>query len=229
MDYFTTQTLTFLSQLRKNNSHEWFRAHKDKYENFVREPALRLIANLEPALKEASLHFVASPKKVGGSLFRVMKDTRFEHTDGPYKPWIGMRFYHERAREVHSPGYYVHLEKGNSYMGGGVWRPDSKDLRKIREFILSNPQSWLRARKAVSGQYNMGGAASVRPPRGYDASVLTDPLVQSDLLWKDFVWDVSIPDKVVTDAVALQHTLESNFKDLAPVMDYLCAALDLDY
>lgn len=229
MDYFTNQSLQYLAQLRKNNSHEWFRAHKEKYERLVREPALKLIASLEPALKEASLHFIASPKKVGGSLFRVMKDTRFEHAEGPYKPWIGMRFYHERAREVHSPGYYVHLEKGNSYMGGGVWRPDSKDLRKIRDFIISNPQAWLNARKNVSEKYNMGGEILTRPPRGYDTSNLTDPLIEKDLLWKDFIWEVALPDDIVTHGAALQQRLENNFKDLAPAIDYLCAALDLDF
>ena len=114
-------------------------------------------------------------------------------------------------------------------MGGGVWRPDSKDLRKIRDFIVSNPQSWLNARKTVGKKYSMGGESLVRPPRGYDTSTLTDPLVEKDLLWKDFVWEIALPDEVVTDGAALQHMLENNFKDLAPAMDYLCAALDLDF
>lgn len=230
MDYFTKDTLGYLKRLREHNTHEWFRAHKHDYENLVRNPALDLIANLQPALTKVSPHFVASPKKVGGSLFRVMKDTRFEHPAGPYKAWIGLRFFHQKARQVHSPGYYVHIQPGHSYLGGGIWRPDSKELRKIRDFMVDNPQSWEKARKEIAAHgYDMAGEALSRLPRGYEAGTFTDPLVEHDLLWKDFIWEKTLPTATVVNPVALQHAIAQSFADLAPGMDYLCAALDLEF
>ena len=202
---------------------------KDEYEQFVREPALQLIANVQPALLKVSGNYVASAKKVGGSLFRVMKDTRFEHAEGPYKPWIGLRFYHVRSKNVHAPGFYAHLQPGGSFVGGGVWRPDSKQLHTIRSFITDNPASWKNIRKTTALSHSMVGEALKKAPRGLPETLSSDPLIQNDLRWKDFIWEKSISDDELLNGSVLQSIIEKSFKDLSPAMDYLCAALDLDF
>ena len=71
------EALKFLKQLRTNNNREWFLANKPRYEHDLREPLLRFIEAFEPRLLKISPHFVANPSKVGGSLFRIHRDTRF--------------------------------------------------------------------------------------------------------------------------------------------------------
>lgn len=93
--YFSPKTFEFLSQLQRHNNADWFHAHKESYENLIRQPALRLIEDLQPKLTKVSPHMTARASKQGGSLFRVLRDTRRKHPGGPYKPWIGLRFYHE--------------------------------------------------------------------------------------------------------------------------------------
>ena len=44
--YFTKQTFPFLSALAANNTREWFEAHQQDYENFVRAPALDFISDM---------------------------------------------------------------------------------------------------------------------------------------------------------------------------------------
>ena len=82
---FSKKTFGFLRDLEKNNNREWFEANKHRYEEFVREPALAYIEAMAPHLKKISPHFVASPKKVGGSLMRVYLS--LIHISEPTRPY----------------------------------------------------------------------------------------------------------------------------------------------
>jgi uncharacterized protein (TIGR02453 family) len=103
--YFTKQTFTFLSNLADNNTREWFEEHKQDYENFVREPALDFISDMGNEMPAISKHFLAVPKKVGGSLMRVQRNLRFSRDKTPYKTNIGIQFRHEVGKDIHAPGY----------------------------------------------------------------------------------------------------------------------------
>ena len=75
--YFTPKLFKFLHDLVENNDRDWFKAHQADYERYVREPALDFINDFAAPLKSISEHFVADTRKVGGSLFRIQRDTRF--------------------------------------------------------------------------------------------------------------------------------------------------------
>jgi uncharacterized protein (TIGR02453 family) len=76
---------------------------------------------------------------------RVYRDTRFSKNKLPYKTNIGIQFRHELAKDVHSPGYYVHIAPDDVFIGAGMWRPDPDSLRNIRERIAAKPAEWQRA------------------------------------------------------------------------------------
>ncbi len=109
---FPKGTIPFLKMLVKNNSREWFHENKANYELVIREPALDFIKAMAPELEKISPHFRALPKKVGGSLMRVYRDTRFAKDKTPYKTNIGIQFRHELGKDVHAPGFYLHIEEG---------------------------------------------------------------------------------------------------------------------
>lgn len=125
--YFTPASLNFLKELAANNHREWFNAHKKTYETALRDPYLQLIADLAAPLATISPHFVADPRPVGGSLFRLYRDTRFAKDKTPYKTWAGAKFFHERSRELSGdvPVFYLHVEPGSSFVGGGLWHPQA--------------------------------------------------------------------------------------------------------
>ena len=111
--YFTPKTFRFLKDLADNNDREWFAENKARYEDVVKEPALRFIHDFAAALRKVSPHFHAGPR----SLFRIHRDTRFSKDKSPYKTAVGVHFRHERAKDAHAPGFYFHVAPGEVFLG----------------------------------------------------------------------------------------------------------------
>jgi uncharacterized protein (TIGR02453 family) len=224
--YFDQAALRFLRNLAKNNNREWFNAHKADYEKSVRDPFLRLIADLAGPLAKISPHFRADPRPSGGSMFRIYRDTRFANDKSPYKTWLGARLFHERNRQVHAPLFYMHLQPGHSFAGGGLWHPEGPDLKRIRDFLVDNPASWKKAvhSKRFRERFGLGGESLSRPPGGYDPQ---HELIE-DLKRKEFVASVELTDADVLSP-KLKSLIVDAFKGVAPMVDYLCAALDLEF
>ena len=87
---FTQDTFTFLEALAANNDRTWFEANKPHYEAAVLDPALDFIEAMAPLLKTFAPHFEAIPRKTGGSLMRIYRDTRFSRHASlriVQKPW----------------------------------------------------------------------------------------------------------------------------------------------
>ena len=122
---------------------------------------------------------------VGGSLFRIHRDMRFNPGGHPHKTTTGMHFRHRRARHVHAPGYYLHLEPRGSFLGAGMWRPSTAAAYQVRAGIDAEPDRWTAA---VNGDrfardFGLERDSLVRSPRGYPDD---HPLID-DLRRKDFV------------------------------------------
>ncbi|MCX7555340.1 DUF2461 domain-containing protein [Xanthomonadaceae bacterium JHOS43] len=226
-NYFDARAFTFLRQLRENNTRTWFMAHREEYEQFVREPFLRLLGDLQPALSDISSQFEVDMRRVGGSLFRIQRDARFSKDKSPYKPWQGARLFHARRREVPAPAFYLHLQPGSSFVGAGLWHPEPAVQKRVRQFIFDNPAGWEsaahvpRVRKEFSLERD---GAMVRPPRGFPADW---PRID-DLKLRSWAMLRPLDDAAMT-APNLRDRLEADLRVLAPFVDYLCAALDLEF
>lgn len=130
---------SFLKDLKKNNNREWFNAHKDRYlevkalvDDFTQQvinnmaPFDPRIANLTPA----------------DCTYRIYRDTRFSSDKTPYKTHIGI-FISPGGKKSIKTGYYIHLEPGNSLIGGGCWCPPAPILKAIRREIYDNIEEYL--------------------------------------------------------------------------------------
>jgi uncharacterized protein (TIGR02453 family) len=223
---FPTGTLRFLRELEQHNDRAWFAEHKDRYEELVREPALDFIATMSPQLFGISEHFVALPKKVGGSLMRVYRDVRFSKDKTPYKTNIGIQFRHELAADVHAPGYYLHIDNGGCFLAAGVWRPESSALAKIRKRISEQPAQWRKAHagRAFKSCYTLGGDSLQRPPRGF---AVDDPAIE-DLKRKDFIALADFPARAARSADFVK-TVACTYRKATPFMVFLCAALEVEF
>lgn len=224
--YFTGKTFTFLSALGKNNTREWFEEHKQDYEGLVRTPALDFIADMSNELPSVSEHFRAVAKKVGGSLMRVQRDTRFSRDKTPYKTNIGIHFRHEIGKDIHAPGYYVHIEPGECFVAIGLWHPEPDVLFKVREAILKDGGKWVKARDntVFRKHYSLEGDALVNAPRGYAKD---HPLVE-DLKRKDFIALAPLTKAEVTSG-NFRPLVAERFRQAAPYMRFLCEALELQF
>ena len=223
---FPKQCMPFLSELKANNTREWFNQHKAEYETSVREPALAFIADAAPQLVKISPHFRAIPKKSGGSLMRVYRDTRFSSEKSPYKTNIGIQFRHALGKDVHAPGFYLHIEPGACFIGVGIWRPESAVLTKIRDFLIDNPAAWKKAKayRPFNSNFVLEGDSLQRPPRGYPK----EHELMEDLKRKDFIACRPFGDAEIGRKGFLQMAI-GGFQQSDPFMRYLCAALEVPY
>ncbi len=224
--YFTPKFFKFLRDLRENNNREWFNDHKSRYEDDVKDPALRFISDFGPHLEKISRHFTADPRPVGGSMFRIYRDVRFSKNKAPYKTAVGIQFRHRAGRDAHAPGFYLHLGPGEIFAAAGLWHPDGPTLKAIRDGLVADPAGWKRimSGKAFRSGFELGGDSLKRPPKGYDPE---HPLID-DLKRKDFIAHTPLTQKVVTDA-GLPGRLAGHFRQLAPMVRFLCDAVGVDY
>ena len=225
--YFSDASFKFLRALAKNNDKTWFNEHKQQYEDHVRQPFLRLLTDLQPDLAQVSEHFRSDPKTVGGSLFRIYRDARFSNDKSPYKPLQGARLFHERRKQVAAPSFYVHLQPSQCFVGAGLWHPEPPTQRRVRQFIFDNPGSWKAAAHAPKfrKRYEFESSEVLsRPPRGFPAEF---EMIE-DLKHRNFVFSRHLEEADMTGP-RLRQLLAADLVALGPFVDYLCAALDLEF
>lgn len=218
--YFTPELFRFLARLKRNNDRDWFLAHKDDYETFVRQPALRFITDFAAPLYKIMPYLVADPRPSRGSLFRIYRDTRFAADKRPYKTNLAMRFSH-RGKDVHSPGFYLHLEPGASFAACGLWHPEPPTLLKVRTAIVSRPDEWRPVRKHL----NWDDASRLsRSPRGFPA----DHEFVDDLKLRDLGTAIDLTDAQVCNP-KFMTTFAAACKKMSPIARFLSSALGLGF
>ncbi|MCL7937669.1 MAG: DUF2461 domain-containing protein [marine benthic group bacterium] len=219
----TPALFTFLRDLKSHNERAWFEEHRARFERDVREPLLAFIASVQEPLAGISPSILAIAKKQGGSLFRIHRDIRFSKDKSPYKTWAALQFRHEAARDVHAPGYYLHLEPDNSFAAAGIWRPARDELERVREAMVEEPDRWTTMRDGLEAKgWAFGGEALKRVPRGVDP----DHPLADDLKRKDYI--VSLP---LDEGEICRSDFPDRYLDLArsaaPLPEYLCRVLGL--
>ncbi|GAB1316004.1 hypothetical protein MFIFM68171_06214 [Madurella fahalii] len=140
-DRLHKNTLAFLKDLKANNKRSWLKAHDAEYrralkdwESYVTTLTDKIIA-VDPTIPELPFKDVN---------FRIYRDIRFSNDPTPYKPHFSAAF-SRTGRKGPYACYYVHLEPGgNSFVGGGIWHPDSGALAKLRASIDEQPRRWRR-------------------------------------------------------------------------------------
>jgi uncharacterized protein (TIGR02453 family) len=157
----------FLSELKNNNNREWFNDNKEKYLEAKEEFAF-YIDSLIPKIKEfdADIDVFSSQECV----FRIFRDVRFSKDKSPYKPNFGA-FIARGGRKSPFAGYYIHIEKGESFLGGGVYQPQPPALFAIRNAIYENPSKFkkiLKKPEFAARFKSLYGEKLKNGPRGFD-------------------------------------------------------------
>lgn len=223
---FARSTFEFLDELAANNERAWFETNKPRYEALVREPALEFITAMAPHLAKFAPHFRAEPRKMGGSLMRVFRDTRFSRDKTPYKTNVGIQFRHELGKDVHAPGFYLHIATDECFLGAGSWHPEADLLGRIRDHIVHNPERWIAARddRKFAAHWALAGDSLTRPPRGYAA----DHPAVDDLKRKDFIGLASLSRAEATGPGLVKFAAQ-RFAAATPLMKFLCEAQGVQY
>ncbi len=214
----------FLKELAANNERPWFNDNKQRYLDEVRDPLLDWIEYFGPKLAKISKNMVADPRPIGGSLFRIYRDTRFSRDKTPYKTHAGITFRHTDGKDVHGPIFYLHLEPGSVFTAAGMWHPDADSLGKIRDAITAHPGRWKRVLAARAFDLDEGHDRLKRPPRGYDPD---DPFIE-DLKRKSFTSSTTFSQKEACASDFLAR-FATSCRQKTPLMEFLTNAVGLPW
>lgn len=213
-------TLRFLSALKKNNNKDWFEKHKDQY--------LAAKENMEFVVTEVIKEIGKFDKAIAGlpaksCVFRIYKDVRFSKDKTPYKTNMGASI-NEGGKKAVGPGYYLHIEPGNSFLAGGMWMPPGDELKKIRQEIDYNPKP---LKKALSNPAFKKYYGELSPeyklkttPKGYDKEHKDIELLRFNSF---IVWH-KIPDKSLSSK-SFAKEIAKGSKIMKPFLDYLKVAI----
>lgn len=131
--------LSFLSELKENNNREWFQENKPRYQE-AHADLLAFLDDMIPKMAEIDPAVQGlEPKKC---VFRIYRDVRFSKNKDPYKTNFGASI-NRGGRKIAAPGYYLHLEPGKSFIGGGIYMPPPPALKAIRNEIYFNSKDFL--------------------------------------------------------------------------------------
>lgn len=220
--HFSRGFFAFLSELKANNDREWFNANRQRYLDEVEKPMLQFIVDFGGRAQKISKSFVADPRRMGGSMFRIYRDTRFSKDKTPFKAAAGAQFpHHSRAKDRSVPGFYLHLEPGLCVGGGGIYHPDAVALKRVRDRIVMKPNEWDAIREK---KIPLDGDALKRPPRGYDA----DHRFVEDLKRKDIYSMIKFTQREVCAPQFLDQYVEACVR-AAPLVRFLTKALGLPW
>lgn len=227
--HFTPALFSFLRELEGNNNREWWEDNKTRYHDVVRDPALEFIIDFGERLAKISPHFTADARTVGGSLMRPYRDIRFSKDKTPYKTNVGIQFRHEAGKDIHAPGYYLHLAPGSCFTGVGLWHPEADVAKAIRQAIHDDVDGWSAATKKKT----FTGAWSITPdddemlkrvPPGFDPN---HPFAE-DLRMKTFMAGSRLTQKEVTSA-GFDQDLSARFRKASAYTRFLCDALEIPF
>lgn len=218
--YFTPELFSFLKDLKRHNNRAWFAANKTRFTEHVEQPMLRFIAAVGERLPSISSAYVADPRRSGGSLYRIYRDTRFSSDKSPYKTHTAAHFKHRAAsKDQETPGFYLGLGPQERFGGGGIYHPSMPSLTRIRHHIVNNEAGWAKVRRA---KLEIEGDALSRGPAGFDPN---HKFIE-DLKQKDFYAGEEFTIKQVTSPDFLDRYMDSCAR-VSPLIEFLTKALGL--
>jgi len=213
-------SLDFLTDLSKNNNREWFNTCKDRYLT-ARD---NIIDFADALLVEMNKHDQIETPSGKRSVFRIYRDVRFAKDKTPYNNhWSGV---FKRATKKLRGGYYFRIESGNSGLVGGFWGPDTDDMKRIRQDIDANPDTWrelLGNKTLVETFGTLYGEQLGSAPRGYAKD---HPAI--DLLrYKQFMLRHLFTDEEVLSPDFV-YKVNDVFKKMRPFLDFMSEVLTTD-
>lgn len=208
-------TIQFLKQLKVNNNKEWMDANRKQYETAksdFEQFVTRIIEGI--SVFDPSLSDLTAKQ----CIFRVNRDIRFSENKAPYKSNFGASF-SKGGKKSPSAGYYVHLEPGASFIGGGSWMPPADMLRNIRQEIDYDLKTFKKiiGHKDFKSLYPViDGEKLKKAPQGYD---IENPAIDF-LRLKSFTVGHAVKDADFLGKNAVKNTVHS-FKVMKPFIDFL--------
>jgi uncharacterized protein (TIGR02453 family) len=163
--------LALLATLERHNTKATFDAHRDTYERDLLAPARALVTELGEFLRDRVCADLRAEPRVGGSLFRVANDRRFDQTKPPYKSTVDIAFWQGPAGPRTDPALLLRISADEVHLGCGVFGLRGPALKRYRDALrdsgaLTELDRFVDA--ALTHGAELSAPTRTRPPAGFD-------------------------------------------------------------
>lgn len=218
------KTLQFLTKLKKNNSREWFNAHRADYDT-AKENFTELVNEILSQAGKFDQDIAVLTYK--DCIFRINRDVRFSKNKDPYKTNMAAYFV-KGGKKSWLAGYYFHCEPGGkSFIGGGLYGGEPDQIKKVRQEIDYNWEDFKAIlnnktfKKTFGDLSRQEGMSLVREPKGYDKD---NPAIDYIKL-KNFIISVPVSDEELTTPQLAKKILTC-FATMQPLLHFLNRAME---
>jgi uncharacterized protein (TIGR02453 family) len=216
------ETLKFLKELKQNNNKPWFEKNRQRFDD-ARTDFGNMIDYIIGQLGKSDPDIAGLQSK--NCIFRQNRDIRFSKDKTPYKISMGA-YMNKGGKKINTPGYYIHLEPGKSFVAGGLYQPEAGSLAKVRQEIDYNLKEWqsIITKPAFRKIFVSGldqNDILTRPPKGYEAD---NPALEY-LKLKGFTVSSAITDSELQDPNSKKQLLQACIQ-LQPLIKFLNRAIE---
>lgn len=202
---FGPGAVDFYRDLEDHNSKAHFDEHRTTYEQDVREPMERLLAE------------VADEFGRDGKVFRPNRDVRFSRDKSPYKLHCGAA---TNDGDPGSPVYYTHLSGDGLLSATGYYRMSRDQVERFYAAVdheRTGPELVDLVAAARDAGMEVGGSELTTSPRGYANDHPRVELLRHKGLTLSRTWK---PYKWFQTREALRR-ITAVWRDAAPITDWL--------
>ena len=221
MKHFTPDFNKFLKELAANNNRDWFNSNKKRYEESVKKPFESFVGEL---IKHVDKHEPIKEKDPKKSIFRIYRDVRFSKDKSPYKTQMGAIISPMGRKDMETPaGFYLEMGPQHIRVYGGVYKPSTKNLEKIRKHIAKDPKALEKLQKSAGFKKNFGeikGEQNKRLPKPLMEKAADTPI----LLNKQFYYFAEIKPSQATATDLVKQVMEK-YKASKPMSEYFRKAM----
>ena len=211
--------LQFLNDLAANNNREWFEAHKNRYLE-CRDKVLFATEVLMNEIRKFDQNLPVTDAK--DCLFRIYRDVRFSEDKKPYKTHFGA-FIAKGGRKSEYPGYYFHIQPGESFMGGGLYMPAPPILKALREHIAVHGNELEKIMNDDNFKSSLPEVYNDRiktAPKGYPVN---HPYIEL-LRYRSFAFTAHVSDKSLIDGTFFSQAVDA-YRNLHKANEFMNEAI----
>ena len=217
---FSSASIEFLVENRLQDSREWFKEHKERYNKVLLEPFIELVETLAPEMLKIDPQLITEPR-VDRTLSRIYRDTRFSKDKMLYRDNMWLVFMREKKLYEGLPAFYFDMNPQGFSYGMGYYQASTASMEAIRRLILTDAPAYQAAEKAFRGQniFGMEGD-SYKKSRHPGAS-------ENQREWldkKSISFNHHSDDQYLLFSDKLAETLLKGFRILSPAYEFLCLA-----
>ena len=183
MTLISKTSFDLLDQLARNNTKDWYHAHKADIKTHCLAPFGEMLEHVSNRLMDSDRPLEGSAK----TMFRMHRDVRFSKDKTPYKSSVSGVLTPSGTKAEMAGMVYVEMNASGGWVAGGFYKLPTAQLSLIRQRIIDEPDAF---QTVLDGLSDAGtGLADMdrltRMPKGF--SEYEDHPFAEDIKRKSFI------------------------------------------